>query len=157
MSDADSISNSNAQNIDEGYETLNNIVDNHNRGGEANLAGQPPLQQARHVLQPFDSTISNHPVFRHPRITEVSVSQLEREDAIRLKLAFKYIDLQIIRVITAGSSTAGANTYSRRTNAQKEGVKFSRLLMCKVHSTLHPEQNSRLVYIMEARNMNQSL
>jgi len=43
------------------------------------------------------------------------------------------------------------------TNTMNDNVKFSHLILCKVHSVLHPDDNSRLVYIMEARNQNINL
>eukprot|EP00957_Ditylum_brightwellii_P144873 11034422-Ditylum_brightwellii.AAC.1 len=68
MSDNEDMANPVDPNInDDGFETLNDVAnDCIHRSDIGNLGGQPPHQQARYVLQPFDNTISNHPVFWHP-------------------------------------------------------------------------------------------
>eukprot|EP00957_Ditylum_brightwellii_P146517 11155018-Ditylum_brightwellii.AAC.1 len=97
MTDSKSTTNKDNQNSNDGFETLNDATnDIHCRSERESLQGQPPRQQARHVPQPFDNTLSNHPIFQHPQISELSLPILEREDAVRHKLPYKYMDLQII-------------------------------------------------------------
>lgn len=125
--------------------------DDNNQGN-----GQPPTQQIRSSLQPFDSQLLNHIIFRSPNFTEVSLSILKSDNAIENRLNFKYIDLQILRLIT--SSQAGANVYSRkRIQTSSNSMKFSRLILCRVHSQRYPEDNHQLVYVMEARNQNSNM
>ena len=119
--------------------------------------GEPRVQQRRMTLQPFDDHLQNHPIFTHPNFEEVSLSVLKSEDAIRHRLNFKYIDVQLIRLIT--SNQCGASVYSkRRLNiVHQNSMKFTRLILARVVSSLHPDENIQLVYIMEARNQNQNL
>ncbi len=118
--------------------------------------GQPPRQIRRTVLQPFDTSLSNHILFRNVNFSEVSLSTLKSDDAIQHRLNFKYIDLQILRIIT--SSQSGANVYSRkRVQTSSNSMRLSRIILCRVYSQLYLEDNNKLVYIMEARNQNPNL
>jgi hypothetical protein len=128
----------------------------HNDDDNGQGNGQPPTQQIRSSLQPFDSQLSNHIIFRSPNFSEVSLSILKSDNAIENRLNFKYMDLQILRLIT--SSQAGANVYSRkRIQTSSNSMKFSRLILCRVHSQRYPEDNHQLVYVMEARNQNSNM
>eukprot|EP00957_Ditylum_brightwellii_P194957 14853194-Ditylum_brightwellii.AAC.1 len=84
------------------------------------------------------------------------MSKLEANNAVHQQLMFKYIVLQIIQIITVCPKST-ANTYICRANTMNNDVKFSCLILCKVHSVLHPDENSRLFYIMEERNQNINL
>ena len=133
------------------------IVGNtHARDDNTNIGNEPPNQQARVLMEPYDNQMSNNPIFQNLSFTEVSLSVIETDNAVHNQLLFKYIDLQIIRFI-ASCPKSSANTYSRRTNTTNDGVKFTRLILCNVHYVLHPGDNSRLVYIMESRNQNVNL
>lgn len=115
-----------------------------------------PYQNQRMMtsMTPFDNQLSNHVLFTNPRFNEISLSTLESENAIRNKLNFKYIDLQLIRLITSNESSA--NVYSKKKGqGQLSTMKFTRLILARVCSSL--DDNSRLVYIMEARNQNANL
>ena len=63
-------------------------------------------------MTPFDNQLSNHVLFTNRRFNEISLSILESENAICNKLNFKYIDLQLIRLITSNESSA--NVYSKK-------------------------------------------
>ena len=127
---------------------------NGNDNGQGN--GQPPTQQIRFSLQPFDSQLLNHIIFRSPNFTEVSLSIQKSDNAIENMLNCKYIDLQILHLIT--STQAGANVYLRKIiQTSSNSMKFSRLILCRVHSQRYPEDNHQLVYIMEARNQNSNM
>jgi hypothetical protein len=131
---------------------------NNSRGRDNNDVDADLEQQRRRlILQPFDDQLSTHVIFTNPRFKEISLSTLESEDAIQNQLNFKYIDLQILRIIT--SSQTGANVYSsrKRNSNQQNSMKFSRLILARIHSVHFSEDNSRLVYIMEARNQNSNL
>lgn len=115
-----------------------------------------PNRQRRVELEPYEEQLSLHPIFRSHLFDEISLATLESDGASQHRLTFKYIDVQIIRIIT--SSAAAANVYSRkRPNANQNTMKFSRLILAKVHSTINPSDNAKLIYIMEARNKNQNL
>ena len=115
-----------------------------------------PTQQRRLELEPFKEQLAIHLIFRQHLFKKISLSTLESDTANDNRLSFKYIDVQLIRVIT--SSIATANMYVRkRTNTCQNTMKFSRLFLAKVHSTLYPSENSKLLYIMEARNKKQNL
>ena len=75
---------------------------------------------------------------------------LEPDDTINHNVNFKYIDLQILRIITSVQS--GANAYSWKSNNNQSTLKFSRLIPAKVCTKSNIKENSELVYIMEARN-----
>ena len=105
-------------------------------------------------MTPFDNQLSNHVLFTNRRFNEISLSILESENAICNKLNFKYIDLQLIRLITSNESSA--NVYSKKKGqGQVSTMKFTRLILARVCSK--SDDNSRLVYIMEARNQNSNL
>ena len=116
-----------------------------------------PAQRQRTISEPYDDALANHVVFRYRIFREVSLAVLERDDAIQQNLNFKFLDVQILRWIT--SAQANANIYSRRKTAVNNNqVKFTRLIMAKIIFTgVHEEENSRVVYLMEARNQNKNL
>ena len=83
--------------------------DEHNNEGERNPR---PQQRLRIPLHPFDATIRNHVLFRDTLFEEIPLSVLESDDAIENQLNFKFIDLQVLRIIT--SSQSGANVYQKK-------------------------------------------
>ena len=126
-------------------------LDNENDNDDGNLR---PHQQRRFELEPYEEHLAIHPIFRSHRFNEISLATLESDTASEHRLNFKYIDVQIIRIIT--SNVAAANVYSRkRPNVNQNTLKFSRLILAKIHSTLLPTENTKLIYLMEARNKNQ--
>jgi hypothetical protein len=68
----------------------------HARNGNGGGANDRHNQHAQIVMEPFDSHLSNNPVFCNPRFTEMSLSKLEANNAVHQQLMFKYVDLQII-------------------------------------------------------------
>ena len=146
---------------------MHNGQDNNNDDNSVNAVANPhprpaqdqnpnPSQVARREIMPFDAQLNNHVLFSSVKFSEVSLTVLKSDDAIRNRLNFKYIDLQILRIIT--SNQAAANVYSRkRSISNTTTIKFTRLILCRVHSTDSPEDNTKLVYIMEARNQNMNL
>ena len=116
-----------------------------------------PQQRLRIVNAPVDNTLLLNFAFSH-MCQEISLAELEREDAISLGLNYKYIDLQLLRIITS-SQTAGANIYNRRVagprnNINSNQTRFSRLFLFRQFSPNNPHDSSKLVYMMEARNEN---
>ena len=73
-----------------------------------------PTQNRRLMpnMTPFDNQLTNHVIFTSPQFKEISLSILESDNAIRNKLNFKYVDLQLIRLITSNESSA--NVYSEK-------------------------------------------
>ena len=134
-----------------------NVEANVEANVRANVDDNPrPQQQRRVEFAPYDEHLLMHPIFRSSLFKEISLATLESESASQNRLNFKYMDVQIIRIIT--SSAAAANVYSRkRPNLNQNSMKFSRLILAKIHSTVHPSENAKLIYIMEARNKNQNL
>ena len=141
----------------------NDESDDNSVNAVANVRGPPeedinpnPAQMVRVEMLPFDEQLANHVLFTSPNFSEVSLTVLKADDAIRNRLNFKFIDLQLLRIITSNQSAA--NVYSRkRTNNNNMTIKFSRLILCRVHSLNSPEDNGKLVYMMEARNQNMNL
>ena len=106
------------------------------------------------VFEPYDISLSNNVLFTNARFTAISLAILESSEAIKHKLNFKYIDLQIIRVITSNQSVV--NVYRKKKSNEVSGqMKFSRLFLARVCSD--GDDNARLVYIMEARNQNNNM
>eukprot|EP00957_Ditylum_brightwellii_P042416 3211892-Ditylum_brightwellii.AAC.1 len=67
MTDNKSTTNAADQNFNNGFEMPNDAAnDIQHRSERESLQGQPLHQQARNVPKPFDNTLSNDPVFRHP-------------------------------------------------------------------------------------------
>ena len=126
--------------------------------GANNVDGNPaPAQRARVILEPLDDILASHSFFVRPSITEIQLQTLESKDAFQARLNTKYLDVQIVRIITPVPQSH-ANTYSHKKNGnQNNAVTFSHMILCKVHSAKYPEQSNKLVYLMEARNLNQNL
>ena len=81
---------------------------------------------------------------------------LAGDDPYQYNLNFRYIDIQIIRIIT--STQDGAQEYSRKAkNQNQSSLRFTRLILGRVIQIRTLDYNSRLIYIMEARNMNNNL
>eukprot|EP00957_Ditylum_brightwellii_P189418 14417401-Ditylum_brightwellii.AAC.1 len=116
------------QNDQQNGQGLAGNIHAHNNNGDG--VNNCPNQIAQNVMQPFDNQLSNNPVFCNPRFAEVSLSRLESDNAVHQQLMFKYIDLQIICIITACPKST-ANTYTHRTNTMNDNIKFSRLILCK--------------------------
>ena len=115
-----------------------------------------PNRQRRVELESYEEQLSLHPIFRSHLFDEISLTTLESDGASQHRLTFKYIDVHRIRIIT--SSAAAVNVYSRkRPNVNQNIMKFSCLILAKVHSITNPSDNAKLMYIMEARNKNQNL
>lgn len=124
----------------------------------ANDMNPAPNQRPRLPVDgPFDNQLAGNPIFSN-RFSEITLSVLEsKEQAIRSNLNFKYINVFILRIITPAPSSS-ANVYNRNRNGHNQNaVSFSRIFLAKIHSYAHVEDTNRLVYIMEARNMNSNL
>ena len=84
------------------------------------------------------------------------LSVLQYESAIDNNPNFNYIDLKIILIIT--SDQVGANVYYwNKKNENQNTMKFSHLVLYKVHSTINKYDNYLCIYIMEACNKNTNL
>ena len=96
---------------------MHNGQDNNNDDNSVNAVANPhprpaqdqnpnPSQVARREMMPFDAQLNNHVLFSGVKFTEVSLTVLKSDDAIRSRLNFKYIDLQILRIITSNQAAA---------------------------------------------------
>ena len=102
-----------------------------------------PQQQWRVEHKPFDDSLQNHPIFRSHIFNKISLPTLESESTYEHRLNFKYIGVQIVQIVT--SNLAAANIYYRKkVNININTMKFSHLILARVHSTLNPTENSRL-------------
>ena len=100
-------------------------------------------------MTPFNNQLSTHVLFTNPQFKEISLSIIESDKAIQNKLNFKYIDLQLIWLITSNESSA--NVYSeKKGQGQQSTTKFTRLILARVCS--NSDENSWLVYIMEVQH-----
>ena len=114
------------------HNTNQNENRNAGRGRGLNNDDHGREQRYRMSNSPVDTSLNNHVVFSN-RFEEINISDLETSDVIRLRLNFKYIDLQLIRSIT--SSQNGVNIYSNRRggpgarNINSNQTRFSRLFL----------------------------
>ena len=115
-------------------------------------------QRARNdSMEPMDATHIRHPIFTNHNIVQVRLQTLMHEDAHTHHLDYKYIDLQLLRLIVPAPQST-ANTYQRKRSGNNNSqTTYSRLFLCKVHSPRHLEDHNQVVYMMEARNMNMYL
>ena len=115
------------------------------------------LRARSNIMEPMDATHNRHPFFTNHNIIQVRLQTLLNEDAAIHHLDYKYIDLQLLRLIVPAPQST-ANTYQRKKSGNNNSqTTYSRLLLCKVHSPRHLEDHNQVVYIMEARNMNTNL
>ena len=92
-------------------------------------------------------------IFNNPRFSKISLSSLEGQNAIENNRNYKFTNIKVLRIIT--SSKSGANVYSHEMNNSNQiTMKFTRLIISRVHSNQYLEYNTRLVYIMQSRNEN---
>ena len=97
------------------------------------LNNQPSPQQRRITFKAFDSQLHNHVIFNNPHFSKVSLSALEGQNSIEKNFNFKFIDLQVLQIITSNQS--GANVYSsKRNNTNQSTMKFNRLILSIFHS-----------------------
>ena len=69
---------------------------------------------------------------------------------------YKYINLQVLKIITYNQS--GTNVYSSKRNHDNQiSMKFNHLILYRVHSNRYSEDNTILVHIMEVRNENSNI
>ena len=128
------------------------------RGGKARASGSdsssPPDETS---LAPFDNDLKDNVVFDDEFYSEITLSLLESDDAIEHDLNFKYIDLIILRIINPPPSSV-ANVYTRRLAVnKKDTMKFSRLFLAKVYSSKNTSENTKLVYMIQSKNVNENL
>ena len=100
------------------------------REGYVESVGEPPLQQVRTVIHPFNNQLANHTISTHPLFKEILLITPESEDVIQHRLYFIYIDLIIVIVITSYPQSS-SNIYSPQDN-NTNGMKFTHIFLCKV-------------------------
>ena len=88
-----------------------------------------PNQNRRLIpnMTPFNNQLSTHVLFTNPRFKEISLCILELDKAIHNKLNFKYVNLQLIQLITSNESSA--NVYwKKKWQGQHLTIKFTCLI-----------------------------
>ena len=134
----------------------NQILTRCQQENQDKLVQPSPSQQRNIVCETYDSQLQTHVTFRSPIFDAVLLSTIESDNAIQNQIDFKYIDIQILRIIT--SSQEGANVYSRnRINSSQNIFIFSRLILAHVCYKFNVEDNQRLVYIVEAQNQKSNI
>lgn len=128
---------------------------NENGGNEDRFEQQPDTTRRRHSMLPFDMNLFGSAVVT--RLREVSISTLMQDDVQETNNMNRfYLDVQILRVITP-SPNQNAVVYNRGRRANTQQIGYNRIILCRVHSESNSVDNSRLVYFMEARNVNDKL
>ena len=75
-------------------------------------------QRARNdIMEPMDATHNRHPFFTNHNITQVRLQTLLNEDAAIHHLDYKYIDLQLLRLIVPSPSLLRTPISARRVGA----------------------------------------
>ena len=123
-----------------------------------------PNQRRRIVtaLEPVDNNISESTIMT--RLSETSlynlIDETYREDSEDM-MDEKYLDLQLLRIITPDSNNVAAVYYNRAkrfgTAKNKQEVHYTRMYLCRVFSVDHINRNRTLAYVMQARNTNEDL
>ena len=139
----------------------NNVV---NESSDANYSkgrgdiNHEPNQHARSVAQAMDDTQhARHPFFTNNRINKIRLHTLESEDAYKHNLNTKYIDVQLV-YLTTPTPVSTVITYQRKKIVNSNSaVTFSHMILCKIHFQAHPNEYSRLIYLMGAQNLNNNL
>ena len=82
------------------------------------LQNIPMGQRIRIILVPFDQNLLNYPLFLAD-FTEISILTLEKSDAIQKNINTKFIDIQILIVITPTQQT-NAIVYNHQSNRNNQ-------------------------------------
>ena len=117
-------------------------------------------QKTYFIYEPFDSNLAGKNVFNpNFSFSPISLTKLENFDveasSAKLNLNLTFLDIQIMRIITANNDPA--NVYSRRGRVQNPTRTFKRLILARCSCYKNEEEQNRLVYLMEARNQNTQL
>ena len=156
--------NRNRININRRGHNRTTVEDNNNVDRYDNDLNPRPNQRARHIddneskkLKPLDNNLLNKSIVT--RLQPVLISKLSEESIDGENLNLNYIDAKMLRVIAPSPTSTSAYTYSSKMRQQKNTnhIHYSRLLLLKIYSAKSNTENSRLCYIMEARNTNTSL
>jgi hypothetical protein len=139
-------------------ENINRVNFNNNNHPPPNLGDDNNRRnvRSRTQLSPIDQSLIGSVLMR--RMTnEVTIDDLiDEKKILEMNLNRNYIDVQLVRVITPNKDQK-ANIYATRRRGNNQDVHFSRIYLCRVHSNLRITQNSRLLYLMEARGSNNTL
>ena len=73
-----------------------------------------PNQRARVMMEPLDPTHTAYAFFTKPTITEIQLQTLESKEAKMSRLNSKYVDVQILRLITPAPNLMQIYTPVRR-------------------------------------------
>ena len=114
------------------------------------------------LLHPEDEALEHAPIIT--RLTETTLFNLTDEnyrEASEDMMDETYINLQLLRLITPDANNGAAiyNNRSRRNqmNRGRQDIQYSRMYLCRVYSSDKEERCSSLVYMMQARNVNNDL
>ena len=109
-------------------------------------------------MKAFSSDQEKHPVFG-PKYQEISLKQLEADDAMEMKLGTKYIDLLLVRIISPNKKEGHslASTFKKPKGTVETKVSYERMYLFKIHTTKNVTQNKRLVYMFLSKTINENL
>ena len=120
-----------------------------------NVNDRPHNRQRINEYEPYDQLVGAGPLFAG-RHNPIRLQDLQREDAIEQDLDFKYLDLQIMRIVIPTNKDTAKFYHGRRSNNQTT-IRFTRLFLMRVVTDTIREDHKKVAYVMEARNMNQNL
>ena len=118
-------------------------------------AGRPRNRQRTHEYEAYDQHVAACPLFAG-RHNPIRLQDLQRDDALQHNLDFKYLDLQILRIIIPSNKDTATYYHGRRNNNQTT-LRFTRLFLMRVVTENMREDHMKVAYVMEAKNMNQNL
>ena len=134
---------------------LNRNQERYDQINNGNINNRPLNRQRIIEYEPYDQHVAAGPLFAG-RHNPIRLQDLQREDAIEQDLDFKYLDLQIMRIIIP-TNKEPARFYHGRRNSNQTAITFTRLFLMRVVTDTIREDHMKVAYVMEARNMNQNL
>ena len=148
----------NAQHVDRNN-LWDQMLENERRNDERNaidVDNVPPTNRRRvQEYEAYDRHVGTGPLFSG-RYNPIRLQDLQREDALRHNLDFKYLDLQILRIIIPSNKNTAQFYHGRRSNNQTT-LRFKRLFLMRVVTERMIGDHMKVAYVMEARNMNENL
>ncbi len=137
-------------------------VENEEQGGERGINRhiregdeEPPVRSRRQrvILAPLEDCLLNSRMIT--RTTEVSIDSLSSDDVYKMNMNRNYIDVQLIRIITAKREQKAYIYYRKGQNPNE--TNFSRIFQCRVYSAMNQSEHQRIIYLMESRSANNNM
>ena len=87
------------------------------------------------------------------KLKKISLDVLESEKAVKQGLDFKFIDVQILILVTPAPTSQTAIFHRREVINQQTNISFSRLILCRVVPEKNDDGGAKLCYMIEAKKV----